>query len=97
MMDMKTTTVQLWAGVLVGIFVAGASISGEGQRDFSQVQITTTQIADSVYTLDGQGGRIGVLAGPRRSPLGGQPVRTADREDRGGRPANLECPYPVPD
>jgi glyoxylase-like metal-dependent hydrolase (beta-lactamase superfamily II) len=34
------------------------------QQDFSQVQITTTKLADGFYTLDGSGGRIGVLAGP---------------------------------
>jgi cyclase len=34
------------------------------QPDFSQVQIKTTKIAGSFYTLEGQGGTIGVLAGP---------------------------------
>src|SRR5436190_1367457 len=32
--------------------------------DFSQVQIKTTKVADNFYTLEGQGGMIGVLAGP---------------------------------
>jgi glyoxylase-like metal-dependent hydrolase (beta-lactamase superfamily II) len=32
--------------------------------DFSQVQIKTTKIAGNFYTLEGQGGTIGVLAGP---------------------------------
>lgn len=34
------------------------------QQDFSQVQIKTTKVASNFYTLDGSGGRIGVLAGP---------------------------------
>jgi cyclase len=34
------------------------------QPDFSQVQIKTTKIAGNFYTLEGQGGTIGVLAGP---------------------------------
>jgi glyoxylase-like metal-dependent hydrolase (beta-lactamase superfamily II) len=32
--------------------------------DFSKVEIKTTKIADTFYTLDGQGGTIGVLTGP---------------------------------
>jgi glyoxylase-like metal-dependent hydrolase (beta-lactamase superfamily II) len=32
--------------------------------DFSQVQIKTTKVAGNFYTLEGQGGTIGVLAGP---------------------------------
>ena len=34
------------------------------QTDFSKVEIKTTKIAGNFYTLDGQGGTIGVLAGP---------------------------------
>ena len=34
------------------------------QPDFSQVQIKTTKIAANFYTLEGQGGTIGVLSGP---------------------------------
>jgi len=36
----------------------------QAQQDFSQVQIKTTKLASNFYTLDGQGGAIGVLAGP---------------------------------
>ncbi len=32
--------------------------------DFSKVEITSTKLADNVYALDGQGGRITVLVGP---------------------------------
>lgn len=38
-------------------------LEGQGQ-DFSKVQIKSNKIADNFYTLDGQGGTIGVLAGP---------------------------------
>ena len=34
------------------------------QQDFSKVQIKTTKLAGSLYTLEGQGGTIGVLTGP---------------------------------
>jgi cyclase len=37
---------------------------GAQPPDFSQVQIKTTKIAGNFYTLEGQGGTIGVLAGP---------------------------------
>ena len=44
--------------------VMTAAAAAAGQQDFSQVQIKTTKIAGSFYTLDGSGGTIGVLAGP---------------------------------
>jgi glyoxylase-like metal-dependent hydrolase (beta-lactamase superfamily II) len=34
------------------------------QPDFSKVQIKTTKVASNFYTLEGQGGTIGVLTGP---------------------------------
>jgi cyclase len=34
------------------------------QPDFSKVEIKTTQISNNFYTLEGQGGTIGVLVGP---------------------------------
>lgn len=34
------------------------------QPDFSKVEIKTTKVAGNFYTLEGQGGMIGVLAGP---------------------------------
>ena len=36
----------------------------QGQPDLSQVQIKTTKLVNNFYTLDGQGGTIGVLPGP---------------------------------
>src|SRR5579872_7340211 len=49
--------------VLVLLAVAGAA-GAQGQPDFSKVEIKTTKISDNFYTLDGQGGRVGVLTGP---------------------------------
>lgn len=42
----------------------GAASAGAQAPDFSKVEIKTNKIADNFYTLDGQGGTIGVLAGP---------------------------------
>jgi glyoxylase-like metal-dependent hydrolase (beta-lactamase superfamily II) len=46
------------------LLVAPAVVGAQAQQDFSQVQIKTTKLASNFYTLDGQGGTIGVLAGP---------------------------------
>jgi len=53
------------------VMIAGLAIAGcltvparAQQQDFSQIQIKTTKIASNLYTLDGSGGTIGVLAGP---------------------------------
>src|SRR5678815_2820870 len=36
----------------------------QGAPDFSKVQIKANKVTDKFYTLDGQGGTIGVLFGP---------------------------------
>jgi len=43
---------------------AGAPPAAPAPPDFSKVQIKTTKLANNFYTLEGQGGTIGVLAGP---------------------------------
>src|SRR5437763_14469895 len=51
--------------ILVAAAIALVSAHGHAQQpDFSQVQIKTTKVAPNFYTLEGQGGTIGVLAGP---------------------------------
>jgi cyclase len=40
------------------------SAQGQGQPDYSKVEIKTTKLANNFYTLEGTGGTIGVLAGP---------------------------------
>src|SRR6202451_2911223 len=43
---------------------ASAVYAQAPQPDFSKVEIKTTKISNNFYTLDGQGGTIGVLVGP---------------------------------
>jgi|SRR5581483_6320971 len=60
MTTMKATAAAIvfaWAG-------AAAPALAQQQQDFSQVQIRTTKIGPSFYTLEGQGGTIGALVGP---------------------------------
>ncbi len=56
---MKTTLFAVSFAVLATTVFAQAP-----QPDFSKVVIKTTKISDNFYTLEGQGGTIGVLAGP---------------------------------
>src|SRR4029079_15212052 len=49
--------------VLSAALLTGGWLAAQ-QQDFSQVQIKTTKIGPNFYTLDGQGGTIGVLVGP---------------------------------
>ena len=53
---MKTTFAALISLALIA--------SAQAPVDYSKVQIKTNKISDNFYTLDGQGGTIGVLAGP---------------------------------
>ena len=52
--------------ILASLAIAAcASITSEArQQDFSKVEIKATKIAGNYYTLEGQGGIIGILAGP---------------------------------
>jgi glyoxylase-like metal-dependent hydrolase (beta-lactamase superfamily II) len=51
--------------VLALSLVVCIDVRVQGQPpDFSQVQIKTTKVAPNFYTLEGQGGTIGVLTGP---------------------------------
>ncbi len=46
------------------VMVACLGVQALAQQDMSQVQIKTNKIANNFYTLDGNGGTIGVLTGP---------------------------------
>ena len=47
------------------VLVCSATLTfAQGAQDLSQVQIKPTRITDKFYTLEGQGGMIGVLFGP---------------------------------
>jgi len=50
--------------VVCAVLAAAAYSRAQGQPDFSKVEIKTTKIANNFYTLEGQGGVIGILAGP---------------------------------
>ena len=51
--------------VLAALALAAVFTTAQGQQqDFSKVQIKANKITNNFYTLDGQGGTIGVLAGP---------------------------------
>src|SRR5580693_8580063 len=56
---MKTTLTALLFAVLATNVYAQAP-----QPDFSKVEIKTTKISNTFYTLEGQGGTIGILVGP---------------------------------
>jgi len=50
--------------LLVAIAVTAVTAYAQNQPDFSKVEIKTTKITDKFYTLEGQGGMIGILTGP---------------------------------
>lgn len=50
----------LWFASLAAVPSAGAQA-----QDFSKVEIKTHKVTESFYTLEGQGGTVGVLAGPQ--------------------------------
>ena len=50
--------------VPLGVLVLSATLAYAQAPDFSKVEIKTTKIADNFFTLEGQGGTIGVLTGP---------------------------------
>jgi glyoxylase-like metal-dependent hydrolase (beta-lactamase superfamily II) len=56
---MKTTLFALSFAALAGTVCAQAP-----QPDFSKVEIKTTKVTNNFYSLEGQGGAIGVLVGP---------------------------------
>jgi cyclase len=55
----------LRVALTVTILALGATLAfAQGAPDFSKVEIKATKITDKFYTLEGQGGTIGVLIGP---------------------------------
>jgi cyclase len=59
-------TAFLSPALLAGLLLSAAPVPvrAQGQQDFSKVEIKTTKVSSNFYTLDGQGGTIGVLTGP---------------------------------
>src|ERR1700693_4520684 len=50
--------------ILAGLALLAGFAYAQGQPDFSKVQIKTTKLSDNFYTLEGQGGKVGILVGP---------------------------------
>src|SRR2546430_17612953 len=50
--------------VVVAIAAMAISANAQNQPDYSKVEIKTTKYSDKFYTLEGQGGMIGILTGP---------------------------------
>ena len=73
--------------------LAAAVALGQGQPDFSKVEIKTNKISNNFYTLEGQGGTIGVLTGPdgvfmvdsQFAPLS-EKIAAAIKQISGGQP-----------
>jgi len=63
---MKLTANYLSSALLVALacLAVSANARPQGQTDFSKIEIKATKITDSFYTLEGQGGMIGILVGP---------------------------------
>ena len=61
---MRTPPLRSFLLTLATVSLLAVSASAQGQPDFSRVEIKTTKISNNFYTLEGQGGMIGVLAGP---------------------------------
>ena len=57
------TSARTVVGVCAAILVASLAYA-QGGQDFSKVEIKANKVTDKFYTLDGQGGTIGVLVGP---------------------------------
>ncbi len=49
---------------IFAVLAVAAYSQAQGQPDFSKVEIKTTKLSNNFYTLEGQGGTIGVLTGP---------------------------------
>ncbi len=61
---MKIKTVLYPIMLLVALLATGVAAKAQAAPDFSKVEIKTTKITDNFYTLEGQGGTIGILVGP---------------------------------
>src|ERR1700676_4483014 len=101
---MKKMSNSLGRAVLVvfALLAMATYSQAQGQPDFSKVEIKTTKLADNFYTLDGQGGTIGVLTGPdgvfmvdsQFAPLSGK-IAAKIKEICGGGPIKFMINTPV--
>ena len=61
---MKLAALRCSCALLSALAMMAVSANAQAQQDFSKVEIKTTKITNNFYTLEGQGGTIGVLTGP---------------------------------
>jgi cyclase len=61
---MRTSIFGRFPAMLGALAFLAILSNAQGPPDFSKVQIKTTQASGNFYTLEGQGGTVGVLAGP---------------------------------
>ncbi len=61
---MRTNEIRSWKLMLPMLAALAIPANAQGQPDFSKVEIKTTKVGNNLYTLEGTGGMIGVLAGP---------------------------------
>src|SRR5580658_10670366 len=61
---MKIRTIRYPLMLLVALLATVVAERAQNAPDFSKVEIKTTKLANNFYTLEGQGGTIGILVGP---------------------------------
>jgi cyclase len=61
---MKIRTIRYPLMLLALLLATGIAGRAQNAPDFSKVEIKTTKLANNFYTLEGQGGTIGILVGP---------------------------------
>ena len=61
---MKIKTMQYALMTMVALLAMAVAGMAQNAPDFSKVEIKTTKLANNFYTLEGQGGTIGILVGP---------------------------------
>jgi cyclase len=65
---MRLSSIERTTAMPAALLIASLAVAGQAcaqTPDFSKVEIKTNKVTDNFYTLDGQGGTIGVLAGPQ--------------------------------
>jgi cyclase len=58
------TTLRILTIICAAVLTVSIALLGQGQQDFSKVEIKATKVGANFYTLEGQGGTIGILPGP---------------------------------
>jgi cyclase len=61
---MKALAMGCACGLVAFLGVLATTAPAQQQQDFSKVEIKTTKLTNNFYTLEGQGGTIGILTGP---------------------------------